>query len=407
MDIKTITVIGANGTMGTNGSALFAAFGNAKVFMISRDIQKSRNAVERAVKSVRAEGIRHNIVPVDYSMFNECVQQSDLVFESVTEDLNVKKDIIEKVGKLCNHDTIIATGTSGLSITKLAECLPEDKRENFFGVHFFNPPYSMSLCELIPTIYSNKTVQKDLGEYLNSVLFRTVVVVKDSPAFLANRIGFQFMNMALQYAEKYKDYGGIDYIDTILGPFTGRAMRPCQTADFVGLDVHKAIVDNIYNNTYDYNHQTFKLPDYVERLVEEGRLGRKTNCGLFQIIESSDGGKVFCTYDINTNSYIEKKKLIFPIINSINLFLKNGDYREAFNVLLKDNSQEAGICKLFLKDYMEYSIYVAKEVCEDLSFADDAMATGFNWCPPLSIANLFFNMNYDEKYDYRRFFKVG
>ena len=119
-----------------------------------------------------------------------------------------------------------------------------------------------------------------LKEYLSEKLHRTIAESKDLPAFLGNRIGFYVMNEALQYAEKYQDNGGIDYIDSLLGPFTGRTMAPLTTSDFVGLDVHKAIVDNIYENTNDYVHEKFVLPTFVQELIDEGRLGRKTRQGL-------------------------------------------------------------------------------------------------------------------------------
>lgn len=407
MEIKTVTILGANGTMGTNGSAIFASFGNAKVYMVSRDIQKSRNAIERAIQSVRAEGIRRNLIPMGYETLDECIGQSDLIFESVSENMAIKQEILQRVGRSCKPNAVISTGTSGLSITKLAKCLPENIRKNFFGIHFFNPPYNMPLCELISTKYADKLTKTNVAEYLRNSLFRTVVPVKDSPAFLANRIGFQFMNMALQYAEKYQDMGGVDYIDSILGTFTGRAMSPCATADFVGLDVHKAIVDNIYNNTHDYNHETFKLPTFVEGLIKSGRLGRKTNYGLFKIAENQTGDKDLLTYDIKTGTYRKRKKYVFQFIDSINEKLKVGDYSRAFGVLINDSSREAMICKDLLKNYVNYSIYVGKEVCEDLSCVDDAMATGFNWCSPLSIANLLFDGHYENRYDYRKFFKVG
>ncbi len=155
----------------------------------------------------------------------------------------------------------------------------------------FNPPYTLPLCELTPTVYSDTELKEKLKEYLSKKLIRTVVEVKDSPAFLGNRIGFQFINEALQYAEKYKDNGGIDYIDALLGSFTGRTMAPLTTSDFVGLDVHKAIVDNIYENTNDYAHDTFILPDFVQKLVEDGKLGRKSGGGLYQLVKYDNGLK--------------------------------------------------------------------------------------------------------------------
>lgn len=404
MKIKTVTVIGANGTMGYNIAAIFAAFGNAKVFMISRNIQKSRNAIDKAVKSVRAESIRKNLIPCDYSQMGECICKSDLIFESVIENIEIKKEVTKQIGVYAKDDAIIATGTSGLSINEIGSFLPIIKRKNYYGMHFFNPPYSMSLVELIP--HNEVKTITQIKEYLENTLLRTVVVCKDLPAFIANRIGFQFLNMALQYAEKYKLEGGVDYIDAIIGPFTGRAMTPCATVDFVGLDIHKAIVDNLFNNTNDFANETFKLPNYVSTMINNGRLGKKTNCGLFKVEIIDNDKKKKQVYDINSGMYVDVRSYTFEFIDKMNYYLKNGDYKLAFSVLKENNSKEAQICKEFLKDYIDYSLYVVNEVCTDITMVDDAMASGFNWCPPLALSNVLFGTNYPSKYDFRTFFRA-
>lgn len=389
MKIATVTVIGANGTMGCNVSAIFASFGNAKVYMVSRDIEKSRASVVKASKSVRAESIIKNIVPADYTMLEKCISESDLIFESVAENIDVKKEITLKIAKYLRKDTIIASGTSGLSITTLAELLPDEIRCNYFGIHMFNPPYSMVLCEVTPTKYTNRKLFEDVKKYLADTLYRTVVEVKDSPAFLGNRIGFQFINEALQYAEKYKYNGGIDYIDSILGPFTGRAMAPLATSDFVGLDVHKAIVDNLYINTSDYAHHTFILPEFAEKLIKKGKLGRKTKGGLYRMVVDDSGSKRLTVYDITTDTYRDKIKYSFPFIEKMVRDLQVGDYKSTFLDLLNNHSIEAEICLSFLLKYVIYSLNAAEEVGYDIHSADDVMATGFNWCPPLALIKAF------------------
>lgn len=405
MEIKTVTVIGAGGAMGCNISAIFASFGNAKVYML--DIEKPFNAVDRAVASVRAESIRKNLIPADFSMIEQCVKESDLVFESVVERIDVKKDVAIKCAEFVKDGAFICTGTSGLSITDIANSLPIEIRNKYFGVHFFNPPYSMPLCEIIKTKYSLDRDITALKGYLTSVLMRTVVVCKDRAAFLANRIGFQFINRALQLAELNAELGGLDYIDAIFGQFTGRLMAPCNTADFVGLDIHKAIVDNLLNNTDDYLHDSFALPQFVQELINERKLGRKTKEGLFKLQINEDGTKVPLVYDIKAKEYRIKNKFRFGFAEKMKQFLQNGDYRLAFNALIEDDSREANICKELLKEYVDYSLFVGKEVCDDISYIDDAMATGFNWCPPLALSNVLFGTNYITRYDYRSLFKAG
>lgn len=431
--IKTISVIGASGTMGANIAGIFASFGDAKVYCIGRDIEKVKKTIPRIIKSVRADGIEKNLIPADFSMLEDCVKESDLVFESGKEDIDFKMDIAKKVGAVLPAHAVSGTGTSGLSVTKLAECYPEDARGRFFGIHFFNPPYTLPLCELIPTDYSDKAVREELKKYLDKTLNRTVVETKDSPAFLGNRIGFQFINEAIQYADKYMDNGGIDYIDALLGTFTGRSMAPIITADFVGLDVHKAIVDNIYENTDDYARDTFILPDYVQQLINDGKLGRKSKEGLYKLIKYENGLKRQTVYDIKTGVYRDVISYSFPFVEEMKNCLKEGEYKQAVKTLVENRSREAEISLSFLLKYILYSLYCAEEVGFSTEAADDVMAAGFNWCPPLAmyealetvadvsslikerLPEICEKVDVDHylanvkssKYDYRSFFKSG
>lgn len=432
-EIRTVTVIGVTGTMGANIAGIFASFGNAKTYCVGRDIEKVRQTIPRIVQSVRADAIAKNLIPADFSMLEQCVRESDLVFESCKEDINVKKEIARQVSNALQPYAISGTGSSGLSITDIASCYSERLRGHFFGIHMFNPPYTLQLCELTSTVYSDKRTQMELKTYLTNVLHRTTVEVKDSPAFLANRIGFQFINEALQYAEKYKDNGGIDYIDALLGPFTGRVMSPLITSDFVGLDVHKAIVDNIYLNTNDYMHETFVMPSFAQKLISEGKLGRKSGGGLYQIVKYENNLKRQTVYDINTGFYRDVIPYTFPFADNMKRMIGEGNYLKALECLVDNSSLEAEICLSFLLKYVVYSLYTTKEVGYDITAADDVMAAGFNWCPPMAIyralssvtnvprlvherlSEICSRVDVDRlfadvkasKYDYRPFFKSG
>lgn len=433
MEIKVVTVLGANGTMGSNVSGIFASFGNAKVYMISRNLEDSKKAASKSALSVKAEAINKNLIPKTYEDLEECIKESDLIFESVFESFETKKEIFNEVSKYLKKDTIISTGTSGLSINKLAMCLPEKFRENFLGIHMYNPPYNMTLCEVIPSNLTNKKILSLIKIYLKGTLLRDVVEIKDEPAFMGNRIGFQLINQALQYAEKYKELGGIDYIDSILGLFSGRSMAPLVTSNFVGLDVHKAIVDNIYENTNDFAHKTFVMPDYANKLISENKLGRKTGVGLYKTIISEEGVKSIYVYDIASGDYRLKKNYKFPFALNMIKELKNGNYSKAFKILKFDEAKETKLCLEFLLKYVIYSLFVNQAIGEDINSADVVMATGFNWAPPLAIIDALggekeflevANNNLDKKYlnnvdltnlvkgisrslyDYRPFFKA-
>ena len=433
MDIKTVTVIGANGTMGCNVSGIFASFGNAKVYMVCRDLESAKIAAKRAINSVKADAIGTNLIPKSYEDLEECISVSDLIFESVSENVEIKKDVYSRIVKFIKPNTVIGTGTSGLSINELSDCFPNEIKSHYMGIHMYNPPYNMTLCEIIPSDYTDKNLLFDMKVYLKDILNRRVVEVKDAPAFMGNRIGFQFINEALRYAELYRHNGGIDYIDAILGPFTGRSMPPLVTSDFVGLDVHKAIVDNVYNNSNDYAHDTFILPEFALRLISEHRLGRKSGCGLYQTILQTNGTNSINVYDIISNSYRPKEKYVFPFVNNMIKELKNGNYNKAFETLMKDQSIEAKICREFLIKYVIYGITTTRDIGESIHSCDDVMAMGFNWIPPLAVIdafggivkfkelarlyledNMFLNVDLDivlndipkSKYDYRSFFKA-
>jgi 3-hydroxyacyl-CoA dehydrogenase len=385
LNIKTVTILGANGNMGCLVSGIFASFGNAKVYMISRDIEKSEQAVHKAAQSVKADSVISNLIPATYDDLKNCLFESDWVFESVTEDLQTKININKIIAENVKKCTVISTGTSGLSVNKLSNSFSKEIKKQYLGTHFYNPPYSMILCEVIPTEHTDPELLASVKSYLKDVLYRDVVEVKDTPAFLGNRIGFQFINEALQYAERYRDSGGIDYIDSILGQFTGRSMAPLTTTDFVGLDVHKAIVDNIYHNTLDYAHDSFVMPGFVKELIEEGRLGRKTRCGLYQLNVHADGSKKINVYDIDSKEFRPKEKYNFPFATKMIASLREGDYQKAFLSLVGNHSVEANICLIFLLKYVIYSIFAAKEAGEGIKAADAVMASGYNWAPPLSI----------------------
>lgn len=386
--IHTVTIVGANGTMGRNVSAIFASFGNAKVYLVSKTEEKSGGGVPKIVSSVRSDSIRDNLISADYTKLRQCISASDLIFECVTENWEVKAEIHELIAKSLENDEdkIICSGTSGISITQIADIYPEKYRKNIFGMHFFNPPYQMTLCECIPTSYTDRMTFELVKKYAKNILYRTVVEVKDSPAFLANRIGFQFINKALQYADRYKNNGGIDYIDAILGPFTGRAMAPLATADFVGLDVHAAIVDNLFNSTNDYAKKTFLLPDFAKTLIQNGYLGKKTGCGFYKKeTENSSKTKADLVYDIFSGQYREKIDYRFPFSEQMYEHLKVGEYQLAFKSLTLNYSQEAQICLSFLLNYIIYAISTVKIIAGELNAADKAMGSGFNWCPPLAL----------------------
>lgn len=383
-DISTVTVLGANGTMGRNVSAIFASFGHAKVYMVCRTKEKAENAVIQAFQSVRTESIRYSLIPVTYDDLEKCISESDLVFESLAEDFKTKESMYKRIEPFLKENAIISTGTSGLSIKELSQSFGS-KSNQFFGIHMFNPPYNLTLCELVLHSKEQEELANKLKHYLSNVLNRTLVEINDSPSFLGNRIGFFFINEALRLAERNKDEGGIDYIDSILGCFTGRNMPPLITADFVGLDITKTVIDYILKMVNDEFDNSFVVPKFLNYLVNEGKLGRKVNNGFYH--KDRDRNITF-VYDIKENQYRLKNNYQFYYANEMIKNIRIGNYDKAIDILINDESHEAVICKEMLLKYIAYSLKISYEVSSDITSCDDAMATGFSWLPPIALIDL-------------------
>ncbi len=380
-----VTVLGANGTMGRNVAAIFASFGQCIVYMVCRSQEKADIAKEQAIQSVKAASIQNNLIAGTYDQIESYIKHSDIIFESVSEDFKVKQEIYNMIRPHLKSNAIVATGTSGLSIKELSKELGQHQNR-FFGIHMFNPPYNLTLCELVVHSEEQQELAIQLKSYLKEKLNRTVVEVKDEPSFLGNRIGFFFIAEAMRLANKYQDQGGIDYIDSILGCFTGRNMSPLATADFVGLDVTKSIVDYIYDNVHDEYRNSFMSPEYLNQLVAENKLGRKVNRGFYY--KDRDRNLMF-VYDIKQKNYRLVNKYQFYFSNEMIKLLRNGQYEDAIDLLINDDSQEAILCKQMLLIYIVYSLKISNEVSSDISSCDDAMATGFSWIPPIALIELF------------------
>ncbi len=387
LQIRTVTVLGASGTMGAAAAGLFAAYGEAQVYVTGRNPQRTQTAVGRAARSVRGDSIRARLTPVAWEELERAVAASDLIFESVAEDAAVKAEVLARAAAAMRPDALLCTGSSGLSVTALAGALPAERRSRFLGMHLFNPPGKMTLCELIPTPDTDPALTDAVQDWLETQLRRCVVRTGDTPAFLANRIGLCFLQDAALLADTCRDRGGIDYADALLGGFTGRAMPPLATVDFIGLDVHAAIIRNLRDNTADCMHGVYRLPPYMETLLARGALGRKAGGGLFRQSVSPDGEPVREVYDIAADAYRPAASYDIPFARAMCACLHTGDYAGAFRVLLYDAAEEAALCRAMLGRYLLYAAVTAEQTGCSLHDADAAMATGFGWCPPLALSD--------------------
>lgn len=376
---KTACVFGANGSMGAQIGAIIAAFADIPVFMVARDLQKAKVGIEIAVNSVRSNSIRDRLIPIKLSDVKKALVKSDFVIESVAEKYETKNEINKIISSVPKKNRIIGTNSSGLSITTLSRSLLQEDRKNYFGIHFFNPPYKMLLCEIIPSKYSAYDLIDPLLNFMKRLLLRKVVVASDTPGFAVNRIGFQFLNEAAIFAEKYKKNGGIDYIDALLGKFTGRPIGPLALIDFVGLDIHQSIVNNIFQNTGDQYKNSFVLPEFMKKIISKKLLGIKTNSGLY---------KNKLVFDIGSEIYRPIKLNSYEFITKMKERIKVGNYRQAFQILKEDKSEESYIIRYFIAKYISYALSQVGNSVSSVQDVDYSMSYGFAWVPPTAFVDI-------------------
>jgi 3-hydroxyacyl-CoA dehydrogenase len=304
------------------------------------------------------------------------VGDADLVFEALTEDFAIKKDIFDRVEKARRDDAIIATVTSGLSINALCEGRSDSFRKNFLGLHFFNPPNVITGTELIAGNDTDPQVVDFIEAFSRVHLGREMIRTADTPAFAGNRVGFKVLNEAAQLALEH----GPVLVDRLIGPYTGRALTPLATIDLVGWDIHRAIVDNVYDNTQDEAHETNKLPDYMAALMEKGVLGNKTGAGFFK-----KDGKTRLALDPVSGDYKPEAEVALPdlsYIDDVSTLYNQGRYAEGLQVFLGAEGEHAAIARKVVAGYISYAFHRVGEVTPTINGIDRIMGMGFNWAPP-------------------------
>ena len=381
-DNNKVVIIGANGTMGAGAGCVFAGAGY-HVTMLARSAGKAAEGLADAQNDARAEAIAERIALGAYDAdLGRTVGEASFVFESLAEDLPLKKQFFEMIDKSRRPEAIIATGSSGLSIAEMARGRSDSFRRNFLGVHLFNPPHVIVGTEVIPGPDTDPAVVKNVVAMLTKRLGRKVIVTKDMPAFVGNRVGFKVLNETAQLAAEH----GVAYIDYLIGPHTGRAMAPLATVDLVGWDVHKAIVDNVHANCKDEAHESFAMPAYMSAALAKGCLGDKTpeRGGFYR-----RAGKEVFVLDPKTGGH-EKFAKPAPIefVEKMKQLHRVGRYGEALKVLAEAKGADADLCRRVVLGYVSYALNRVGEVAASAADVDTIMSYGFNWAPPTAIVDL-------------------
>ena len=367
--IRRVVVLGANGAMGAGSGEVFAAAGIETTFL-ARTKDKALEGQKRAEKLAKSTALGRFIKVGSYDAdLARAVAEADLVFEAVSEDLALKRVYFEQIDKHRRADAIVATVSSGLSIAAMAATGGASFARHFLGIHFFNPPNVIVGCELIPHAGSDPLVVADVDDLLRNRLGRELVRTSDTPAFCGNRVGFKVLNECAQLAGEH----GAAYIDALVGPHTGRAMAPLATIDFVGWDVHAAIVDNVYANTKDEAHAAFLMPEAMRAKMATGCLGDKT----------PDKGGFFRKGDKGA-----PKAEVPAVARKMKELHHVGRYKEAFDVFAEATGADAELMRRVILGYVSYGLGRVGEVVEKVADVDRIMGFGFNWAPPGVLVDL-------------------
>ena len=298
----------------------------------------------------------------------------DWVIEVVIERLDIKQQVFANVEKFRKKGTLITSNTSGISIEKMLEGRSEDFQKHFCGTHFFNPPRYLKLFEIIPSTKTDPEVIEFLGDYARRFLGKTTVHAKDTPAFIANRIGtFSIMYLF----NNVKKYGlNITEIDKLTGTLIGRAKSATfRTADVVGLDTLVHVANGIKDSTKDEGNEFFAIPDYVQKMLDNGWLGSKTKKG-FSTKVMVDGKKTFPTLDFETMEYTVDARPKFKALEKTKGIENIG---KRIGILMADKEKVGKFMRDSFYALFWYSSNRIPEITDALYKVDDALNAGFGW----------------------------
>ena len=301
----------------------------------------------------------------------ELVADVDWVIEAVVERLDVKRGLMERIEGTARPDAVISTNTSGLSVAAIAEGRSESFRRRFLATHFFNPPRYLKLLELVPSTYTDTSVLRRIAHFGRIHLGKGIVIAKDTPYFIGNRIGVFAM---LQAMRKFTDDGyTMEEIDVLTGPLTGRPKSATfRTADIVGLDVMKEVADNLYEAVpHDAARDVFRSPKIIDRLVERGSLGQKSGEGLYR-----KDGKTIKSVDVESLDYREPPAQNLSGLDEVR---SAGDLASRLRTLYLDNGRAGSFFRDTILQLLDYSSKRIPEISENPADIDRALRWGFGW----------------------------
>ncbi|WP_407951438.1 3-hydroxyacyl-CoA dehydrogenase/enoyl-CoA hydratase family protein [Peribacillus psychrosaccharolyticus] len=334
----------------------------------------SQSAITKLLKQKPAPlTSKKHLALIEAGNFEDDLQrlsEVDWVIEVVVENLAVKKDVFTKVDQFRKPGSIISSNTSGISIEAMAEGRSEDFQKNFLGTHFFNPPRYLKLLEVIPTKATDPNVLTFMKQFGEDVLGKGVVEAKDTPNFIANRIGTYGLLVTVR--EMLKGGYSVGEVDSITGPLIGRAKSATfRTLDVVGLDTFAHVAKNVYDQVDGEEKDVFTLPDFVTKMLDNGWYGSKSGQGFFL-----KKGKEILELDPETLEYVARKKLKAPSVEMAKQAKGLGNKMKA---LVYSEDRAGQLLWDILTPALLYSAELTGEIADDIVSIDQAMKWGFGW----------------------------
>ena len=304
------------------------------------------------------------------------INEVDWIIEVVVEKLDIKKSVFDLVEKHRKTGTIITSNTSGIPIKLMNEGRSDDFKECFAITHFFNPPRYLNLFEVVPGPDCKKGILDFLLDYGEKFLGKTSVLAKDTPAFIGNRIGI-FGIMSLFHQIKSGEYS-VEEVDKLTGPAIGRPKSATfRTADIAGLDTMCHVANGVYEKCKDdESREVFKLPDFLQKMLDSNMLGSKTGKGFYKKIKDDNGKSKILALDLNTFKYNEQKKVSYETLKNARKCKKRD---EKFKTLISGNDKAS---KFYEENFARMFGYIQNripEISNDITSIDAALKTGFGW----------------------------
>jgi 3-hydroxyacyl-CoA dehydrogenase len=391
--IKKVAVLGS-GVMGSRIACHFAGMGVQVLLLDIAAPQPPEGVVgktpdkNKIVNDALTAAIKSNPSPVYHKdaikkiktgNFDDNMKDiagCDWIIEVVVERLDIKQKVFEQVEKYRKPGTLITSNTSGIPIHMMAEGRSDDFKKHFCGTHFFNPPRYLRLLEIIPTPHTDPAIVDFLMHYGDLFLGKTTVLCKDTPAFIANRVGVFGMMAIMNAMEKMQL--SIDEIDSLTGPVIGRPKSATfRTADVVGIDtlvkVAKGVADNCPN---DEAKNIFTIPAWLDKMIANNWLGDKTGQGFFQKTKGGAGEKEILTLDLASMEYKPRVKSKFATLETAKPI---DDLKTRLKVLCQGADKAGEFYRQFHYSLFSYISHRIPEISDELYRVDDAMMAGFGW----------------------------